>query len=77
MEVKASRGFLAASPGTSNHGRGLAVDLAGVGALGQFDLPTYLWLKANSEAYGWYHPEHMEPGGSSPQEPWHWEFGDL
>jgi hypothetical protein len=75
VAVKQAKGILAATPGTSNHGWGLAVDIAGIGGLGQFDAPGYLWLKEHAEDFGWHHPRGMEPGGSSPQEPWHWEFG--
>ncbi len=75
VEVKAARGELASAPGTSNHGRGIAVDLAGLGAVADFTEPTYLWLTAHAAAYGWHHPAAMEPGGNGPPEPWHWEFG--
>ena len=75
--TKRLRGNLAAAAGTSNHGRALAIDLGGMGGLGQFDLPTYRWMKAHAHKYGWYHPSYMEPGGAGPQEPWHWEFGKL
>lgn len=72
--VKELRGDLAAAPGSSNHGRALAVDFAGFGSVGQFGDSTYLWMKDNAGAFGWNHPELMEPGGGGPQEPWHWEF---
>lgn len=75
VEVKATRGDLASTPGVSNHGRGVAIDLAGLGAVDDFAEPTYLWLKAHAAAYGWTHPVAMEPGGDGPAEPWHWEFG--
>lgn len=75
VEVKATRGDLASTPGASNHGRGVAIDLAGLGAVDDFAEPTYLWLKAHAAAYGWTHPAAMEPGGDGPAEPWHWEFG--
>ncbi|HUX69138.1 MAG TPA: M15 family metallopeptidase [Cellulomonadaceae bacterium] len=74
VAVKASRGDLASTPGASNHGRGIAVDLAGLGAVDDFAEPAYLWLKAHAQAYGWSHPAAMEPGGDGPLEPWHWEF---
>ncbi|MCU1431229.1 MAG: hypothetical protein JWP95_334 [Actinotalea sp.] len=77
VATKASRGGLAAAPGTSNHGRALAVDFGGFGGVGQFNLPTYRWMKANGPDFGWYHPPYMEPGGAGPAEPWHWEFGEL
>ena len=68
------RGGLAARPGTSNHGLGLAIDVADFGRLGYFGAPHYEWMADNAEAYGWFHPDHMGPGGSGPREPWHWEF---
>jgi len=75
VAAKANRGDLAAAPGTSNHGRGLAVDLNGFGDVGQFDRPYYVWMSAHATEYGWFHPSFMGPGGSGPLEPWHWEFG--
>lgn len=65
---------IAAEPGQSNHGLGIAVDFSGAGSLGQFDAPVYLWLQEHAADYGWTHPTSMEPGGSGPQEPWHWEY---
>lgn len=62
---------LAAVPGTSNHGLGIALDL-GCGAE-RFGSDTYRWLKANAPRFGWVHPSWAEPGGSMP-EPWHWEY---
>ncbi|MEP7795812.1 D-alanyl-D-alanine carboxypeptidase family protein [Sanguibacter sp. 25GB23B1] len=73
--IKQQHGGLAAAPGRSNHGRGIAIDLYDMGGLGQFDAPGYLWMKAHAPAFGWYHPPMMEPGGRGPKEPWHWEFG--
>lgn len=77
VAVKAARGDLASAPGSSNHGRGLAVDFGDFGAVGQFNAPGYQWMKVNAERFGWHHPAVMDPGGSGPQEPWHWEFGTL
>ena len=62
---------LAAVPGTSNHGWGVAVDF-GCGA-DSFDSPAYAWLKSNAGRFGFAHPLWAEPGGSRP-EPWHWEY---
>lgn len=75
VAVKAAKPGLAATPGRSNHGRGVAVDLAGFGGVGQFDRPGYLWMRAHATEYGWYHPSWAGPGGVGPAEPWHWEFG--
>ena len=62
---------LAARPGTSEHGWGLAVDLAcGVESSGS---RQSAWLRRNATRYGWYHPQWAQPGGAKP-EPWHWEY---
>lgn len=45
-----------AAPGTSNHGWGLAVDVASVSAGGRLE-----WLIANGERYGWSHEMQSEP----------------
>jgi hypothetical protein len=71
---KALEGDGAAPVGYSNHGWGLAVDVYNCGQKGDFTSPNYLWLKANAAAFGFVHPSYMEPGGSGPFEPWHWEF---
>ena len=62
---------LAAVPGTSRHGLGIALDL-GCGVQ-RFGSASYRWMKANAGRYGWVHPSWAEPGGSMP-EPWHWEY---
>jgi LAS superfamily LD-carboxypeptidase LdcB len=62
---------LAAVPGTSRHGLGVAVDLGCGGE--RFGSSTYRWLKANAGRFGWVHPAWAEPGGALP-EPWHWEY---
>ncbi|WP_229872237.1 M15 family metallopeptidase [Promicromonospora soli] len=72
VAVAASRGALAAVPGTSNHGLGQAVDLSG--GIESFGSAEYSWMAANAGKYGWEHPAWAEPGGSKP-EPWHWEYG--
>jgi hypothetical protein len=69
--VKASRGVWAATPGTSQHGLGLAVDLCG--GIEDFGSPAHLWMKQNAPLYGWFHPDWAEPTGTLP-EPWHWEY---
>lgn len=54
----------AAVPGTSNHGRGLAVDIKDVGG---FTSKFYKWLKATGADYGFSNTE-----GASVNEAWHW-----
>ena len=62
---------LAAVPGTSNHGWGLAVDLCG--GIERFGTPEYAWMVANAGRFGWLHPEWADPGNGR-EEPWHWEY---
>lgn len=62
---------LAAVPGTSNHGWGLAVDL-GCG-VERFGSDAHRWMQANAGQFGYVHPSWAQQGGSRP-EPWHWEF---
>jgi LAS superfamily LD-carboxypeptidase LdcB len=71
--TKAAKGGLAAVPGTSNHGWGLAIDLGG--GANSYASPQYAWFKANAALFGWHHPTYMDEGGRGPHEPWHWEFG--
>ncbi|MEU6410311.1 M15 family metallopeptidase [Microbispora sp. NPDC046933] len=59
----------AATPGKSNHGLGLAVDLCG--GVQNFRSVQFNWLEANSKRYGWIHPDWSY---RSPFEPWHWEY---
>lgn len=70
--LKAQKPFLAGTPGTSNHGWALAVDFGGSMADGGND-PSYVWMMANANKYGWVNPDWARPGGSK-LEPWHWEF---
>ncbi|WP_145811376.1 peptidoglycan DD-metalloendopeptidase family protein [Kribbella amoyensis] len=62
---------LAALPGTSNHGWGLAVDLCG--GIERFGTAQYQWMVQHATAYGWVHPAWAKQGGNR-EEPWHWEF---
>lgn len=55
-----SQGGLAATPGRSNHGWGLAVDADVT------DPATLQWLRVNGPRFGFVE--------TSDREPWHWEF---
>jgi zinc D-Ala-D-Ala carboxypeptidase len=55
-----ANGGLAAVPGTSNHGWGLAVDVDVTAPA------TRAWLQANGHGFGFVQ--------QSAREPWHWEF---
>ena len=73
VAVKLERPGLAATPGTSQHGLGLAVDLCG--GVQDFSAPAHLWMQQHAPLYGWFHPAWAEPSGVLP-EPWHWEFAN-
>jgi LAS superfamily LD-carboxypeptidase LdcB len=71
VAVKATRGRWAATPGRSEHGLGLAVDLCG--GVDRFGTEAHRWVAAHAPRYGWVHPAWAAADGSLP-EPWHWEF---
>lgn len=64
--------MIAAKPGTSNHGWGLAIDFPETRDYG-FDGTYYKWLKAYSKRYGWVHHKVYEKG-SPYAEAWHFEY---
>jgi hypothetical protein len=57
-----SQGGLAATPGTSNHGWGLSVDL-------DLNASAQAWMRQNGARYGFVE--------DVPREPWHWTFRAL
>lgn len=67
VRMKATRGYMAASPGTSMHGFGVAFDLCNGDDHGEPDA----WLKANAATYGFDHPDWAV---FRLYEPWHWEY---
>ncbi len=54
-----SQGGLAATPGTSNHGWGMALDL-------DLDSEAQAWMRANGPRFGFVE--------DVPREPWHWTY---
>lgn len=54
-----SQGGLAAKPGTSEHGWGMATDL-------DLNSKAQAWMRANGEKYGFHE--------NVPREPWHWAY---
>ncbi|QUX21341.1 M15 family metallopeptidase [Nocardiopsis sp. MT53] len=59
---------MAARPGTSTHGMGLAVDLCGgVNVPGS---PEHEWMLDRAPGFGWDNPPWARGGF----EPWHWEY---
>jgi len=71
IRVKATKGWLAATPGTSNHGWGLAVDLGY--PISTFTSAEHAWMRVHAPDYGWDNPSWARSTGSKP-EPWHFEF---
>ena len=66
MEKHKAGGPKAATPGTSNHGWGTAVDLGG--PIGNANSAQHAWLRQNAAQFGWYWV------GQRYGEPWHWEY---
>jgi LAS superfamily LD-carboxypeptidase LdcB len=54
-----SQGGLAAAPGSSNHGWGMALDL-------DLDGAAQSWMRENAWRYGFVE--------DTPREPWHWGY---
>jgi len=54
-----SQGGLAAKPGTSEHGWGVAVDL-------KLDSSAQTWMRTNADRFGFV--------AATPREPWHWAY---
>jgi len=62
----------AATPGSSKHGFGRAVDFQDQRGELTFESPGYLWLAANAGTYGFYQPANQQQGAPG-EEAWHWE----
>jgi len=71
VACKRTKGFLCATPGTSNHGSGIAVDLGG--GIDSFGTKQHRWMAANAPDLSWALPSWAAWGGSKP-EAWHWEY---
>ena len=71
VALRARVGNLAASPGLSMHGWGLAVDFGR--PINSGNSAEYIWLRVNAPDFGWDNPVWARPDGSKP-EPWHFEF---
>lgn len=63
-----------ATPGTSTHGWGLAIDVwdASDDLLGCSSV-EFVWMQLNAPRFGWFHPTWAGCGQVS-AEPWHWEY---
>lgn len=69
QSIYAQRPGLAAVPGRSLHGIGIAVDFCG--GVQDYGSASYNWMVANAGRFGWYHPAWAQ---GSQFEPWHWEY---
>lgn len=74
VAVKAAKGYLAAIPGTSNHGWGTAFDLGS--AINVRGSVQHQWMQKNAKNFGFDNPNWATPGaeGFQKDEPWHWEY---
>lgn len=63
---RAGKGNVAAKPGTSNHGRGTAVDINGYGG---YNSAVFQWLLKNARNFG-----YSWDTGKASGELWHWEY---
>lgn len=73
VRLKRLKGGMAAPPGKSNHGWGLAVDFCRTTVSGE----SMTWLQDNGPTFGWFNPNWAKRGGRGPFEPWHWEFEEA
>ena len=65
VQLKAEKGHMAATPGRSNHGWGLAFDMD-FGS--NMNSAGFQWMAKNAARFGIHGPLQ------SPFEPWHWEY---
>lgn len=66
VEAKQKYGSKAATPGSSVHGWGQALDLGG--PIQNQNSAQHAWLRQNAAQFGWYWV------GQRYGEPWHWEY---
>ncbi|WP_432457647.1 M15 family metallopeptidase [Cellulomonas iranensis] len=73
VAMRAALGSVAAVPGTSSHGTGLAIDVPELPCDYGWDSAARAWLVAHGPAYGWVSPAWARQAGSNP-EYWHYEY---
>ncbi|MCI2237734.1 M15 family metallopeptidase [Kineococcus sp. TRM81007] len=71
IDVARRKPGLAARPGTSRHGLGIAVDLGG--GVQNASSAQHQWMDRNAALYGWINPGWAQNRGGQ-FEPWHWEY---
>ena len=79
VDLKSRKPKAAATPGTSNHGWGLAFDFNHIdsaydisGGKRDFESDVYKWLYKNAPTYNFHNPSWARPDGKKP-EAWHFE----
>ena len=65
---------MAATPGKSNHGWGIALDIGS--NVNNWNTREHNWMKQNAGNFGWTNPDWAQPGRGQ-EEPWHWEFSSV
>lgn len=73
VAMRAALGSVAATPGTSSHGTGLAIDVPELPCAYGWDSAARAWLVENGPSYGWVSPSWARQNGSNP-EYWHYEY---
>ena len=77
ITLKAVKGPYAATPGTSNHGLGLALDLGS--NINVATSAEHKWMDASALSFGWENPwwakDNIPSNGQF--EPWHWEYDET
>jgi D-alanyl-D-alanine carboxypeptidase len=73
VAMRNALGTVAATPGTSTHGTGLALDVPELPCEYGYDTPQRDWLVSHGPSYGWASPSWAARTGSNP-EYWHFEY---
>jgi len=72
VQVRKELGKIAAVPGYSNHGMGVALDLGS--GIPDADSPQHQWMVEHAGDFGWVNPDWAK---TTKIEPWHWEFAGF
>lgn len=74
QQLAVTKPGLAATPGQSMHGWGLAIDIC---SESYSSTAQWNWLKTNAPIFGYDNPAWARRGGGGAYEPWHWEYFPL
>lgn len=73
VAMREALGTIAAKPGTSRHGLGIAIDLMELPCQYGWDSPARAWMLQHGPDYGWVSPTWSRQDGENP-EYWHYEY---